>query len=53
MKLVKEINHYGTIYDIFYCRKSVEIKDCGSLQASSLFESDVLSNRQNKYSFNL
>ena len=34
---------------IFYCRDSAEINDCGSLQTSSRFDSDVLRSRQQKH----
>ncbi len=34
---------------IFYCRISAEINDCGSLQTSSWFDSEVLRNRQQKH----
>ncbi len=34
---------------IFYCRDSAEINGCGSLQTSSLLDSDVLRNRQQKH----
>ena len=34
---------------IFYCRVSAEINDCGALQTSSWFDSDVLRNRQQKH----
>ena len=34
---------------IFYCRVSANLKGCGSLQTSSQLDSDVLRNRQQKY----
>jgi hypothetical protein len=34
---------------IFYCRDSAEINGCGSLQASSQFDSNLLRNRQQKH----
>jgi hypothetical protein len=37
---------------IFYCRDSAEMKVCGSLQASSRFDSNVLRNRQQKHTAN-
>jgi hypothetical protein len=37
---------------IFYCRDSAEINGCGSLQASSQFDSNLLRNRQQKHTAN-
>ena len=44
-----KIKHEPVTCGIFYCRVSAEINDCGSLQTSSRFESDVLRNRQQKH----
>jgi len=48
----KYTEHQAVTGGIFYCRVSAKINGCGTLQTSSLFDSDVLRSRQQKHTAN-
>ncbi|HOM04824.1 MAG TPA: zinc ribbon domain-containing protein, partial [Candidatus Kapabacteria bacterium] len=54
MPMSKDPKNGGTEHQlptcgIFYCRDCAKINSCGSLQTSSLLDSDMLRNRQQKH----
>jgi len=48
-RMTKDKNGQLVTRGIFYCRDSAKMKGCGSLQASSYLDSEMLRSRQQKH----